>query len=197
MAALFAKKPSFATEPEMLYRMMRGQQLRAGFYHTTPGQENWYPPEKVDKPKAQEVSVVVDDEYLALSESVGVDSPIVADELLKRCLKQQKIFVYNTEHVEKYLKSRFTNSAQQLVWKPLRQKDRSGRWKVYDHAIPGHALKKAETVIRTFDRPDDLVFEVSDYRAIKPDPFLSVRIKNSNTRFVIAFWDEPNFRMEE
>lgn len=155
-------------------------------------------PEPVKKPEAQKTEVVVDDEYLALSESVGVDSPIVANELLKRCLKQQRIFVYNTEHVEKYLKSMFTNGQQRLVWKGLRKKDsdRTG-YDQYAHAVPGHALQKAEKVIETFDRPDDLCFEVSDYEDVKPDPFLSVRIKNSDTRFVIAYWDEPNFRMEE
>lgn len=160
--------------------------------------EPFVKPEPVEKPQQKETKVVVDDEYLALSESVGVDSPIVADELLKRCLKQQKVFVYNTAHVEKYLKSMFTNNRQRLVWSPLRQKDQNEyENKQYDHAVPGHALQKAEKVLETFDRPNDLCFEVSDYEDVKPDPFLSVRIKNSDTRFVIAYWDEPNFRMEE
>lgn len=160
-------------------------------------------PEKVDKPEAKGTQVEVDDEYLALSESVGVDSPIVADELLKRCLKAERIFVYNTEHVEKYLKSMFTKSNQQLVWKALRKKDVDdmrrplGIDPLYNRAIPGHALAKADKLIQAFDRPDDLCFEVSDYEDVRPDPFLSVRIKNSDSRFVIAYWDEPNFRMEE
>lgn len=154
--------------------------------------------ENIEKPETAEADVVVDDEYLALSESIGVDSPIVADELLKRCLKQQRIFVYPTAHVEKYLRSIFDNNRQRLVWRGLRGKDAKGLGQgVYNHAIPGHALLKAEKVIKTFDRPDDLCFEVSDYEAVKPDPFLSVRIQGSQTRFVIAYWDEPNFRMEE
>lgn len=167
-------------------------------------------PKKVDKPEAKGTQVKVDDEYLALSESVGVDSPIVANELLKRCLKAERIFIYNTEHVEKYLKSMFTKSNQRLVWKPLRAKDSDtttysfstgsstkNETGIYNRAIPGHALQKADTLIQAFDRPDDLCFEVSDYEDVRPDPFLSVRIKNSDSRFVIAYWDEPNFRMEE
>lgn len=154
--------------------------------------------EKVDEPSASETKVEVDDEYLVLAESVGLDTPVVANELLKRCLKELKIFVYPTDHVERYLRSNFTHERQRLVWRALRRKDTEAPAQaVYDHPVPGHALTKADKLLRVFDHPNDLVFEVSDYVAVKPDPFLSVRIKGSQTRFVIAFWDEPNFRMEE
>lgn len=191
---LFGKNPRETTTSLMQQIVEADRRRSLGMFGEKP--EPFVKPEPVEKPQQKETSVVVDDEYLALSESVGVDSPIVADELLKRCLKQQRVFVYNTAHVEKYLKSMFTNNRQRLVWSALRSKDKDGRSQ-YKHAVPGHALQKAEKVLETFDRPDDLCFEVSDYEDVKPDPFLSVRIKNSDTRFVIAYWDEPNFRMEE
>jgi hypothetical protein len=193
MAGLFGRSPG---EELVELRKMMMQHQQGGFFNEYPINEYPISPEPVDQPVSVEPKVVVDDEYLALSESVGVDSPVVSNELLKRCLKQEKIFVYNTEHVEKYLRSKFTSTRQMLVWKPLRKKDAGGR-QIYNHPIPGYALQRAERVLQSFDRPNDLVFEVSDYEEVKPDPFLSVRLRDSDNRFVIAFWDEPNFRMEE
>jgi len=159
---------------------------------------------KQPQPKAEEVRVEIDDNYLELAEDIGLDSMCVLEEMLKACLKKEKIFVYPTDKAEKYLESKFTNSSQQVVWRPLRKQDINENYPsstlvrmVYNRAVPGFALQKVKTISEAFTYPSELTFEVSDYEEVKPDPFLSVRIKGSEKRFVVAVWDEPNFRMEE
>lgn len=154
--------------------------------------------------KPEETKPEIDAEYLELAEAVGVDSPIVMDDKLKHFLKAQKIFVFDVERVEGFLKREANKKEDRMryniVWKPIRQADVEEDHtygEVYNKAIPGHALAKAKTIIENFSKPGCLIFEVSDYEVQRPDPFMSVRIKGSKTRFVFAHWDEPNFRMED
>ena len=62
---------------------------------------------------------------------------------------------------------------------------------VYPHAVPLHALLKVEELEDEFT-PGALQFVVSDYEAVKPDPFLLVTAAGL-PNYVIDVWDEPNF----
>lgn len=74
----------------------------------------------------------------------------------------------------------------------------------YDKMIPLHALRKVALIDREFT--GEVSFFVCDYAlapAIQhPDPFLMAVIKNPNLengtgRFIIDFWDEPGFGLEQ
>lgn len=76
------------------------------------------------------------------------------------------------------------------VWKPLRAVDADGE-KVYDKAVPMHALLKVEALEQEIG-PNKLTFHVSDYKAVNPDPFLMVTAPGLD-KYVIDVWDEPGF----
>jgi hypothetical protein len=112
-------------------------------------------------------------------------------------------------------------------WKPLRIRDRldvafgtrsevgvygitraSDRYQgagatIYDRTVPLHALRKVSVLEKELGA--GISFLVSDYVA-KPefvvDPFLMVVVKNPDLdrgigRFVVDFWDEPGFGIEQ
>jgi len=75
---------------------------------------------------------------------------------------------------------------------------------VYDKLVPIHALRKVAAIEAEFREP--VAFFVCDYAPAPhiehPDPFLMVVINNERLskgagRFVIDFWDEPGFGIEE
>jgi hypothetical protein len=72
---------------------------------------------------------------------------------------------------------------------------------VYDKVIPMHALQRIAAVEKTYSKP--VSFFVSDYATephIRPDPFLLVVLRDTPVelgRFVIDFWDEPNFGIDK
>lgn len=74
----------------------------------------------------------------------------------------------------------------------------------YDKLVPIHALRKVAETERDF--PDPVSFFVCDYAPAPhiehPDPFLMAVINNARLnqgvgRFVIDFWDEPGFGLEQ
>ena len=74
----------------------------------------------------------------------------------------------------------------------------------YDRAVPIHALRKVAMIEKAFK--GDVGFLVNDYalaaHIVNPDPFLMVVIPNPKLnigigRFVIDFWDEPGFGIEQ
>lgn len=74
----------------------------------------------------------------------------------------------------------------------------------YNHTIPLHAMRRVAAIEREFT--GDVAFFVSDYALLPavlyPDPFLMAVIPNPNLsrgegRFVIDFWDEPGFGIEQ
>lgn len=79
-----------------------------------------------------------------------------------------------------------------------------GSGRVYNRTIPLHALRRVATIEK--EHPGNVAFFVSDYalapHVIYPDPFLMAVIPNPNAangtgRFVIDFWDEPGFGIEQ
>lgn len=82
--------------------------------------------------------------------------------------------------------------------------DQKGSHKVYDRTIPLHAVRRIAAIEKEFT--GDVAFFVSDYALLPsvlyPDPFLMAVIPNVNVangvgRFVIDFWDEPGFGIEQ
>jgi hypothetical protein len=69
----------------------------------------------------------------------------------------------------------------------------------YTKPIPLPVLQLAEKVVDRFGHGLGIELYVSDYRAVRPDPFLAVFCKEGSGlsqetfRYVIAHWDEPNF----
>lgn len=80
----------------------------------------------------------------------------------------------------------------------------AGSSPVYDRLVPAHALKKVVKIEKAFG--DKVALFVSDYAPMPhiqhPDPFLMAvilnpRVKEGVGRFVIDFWDEPGFGIEQ
>lgn len=79
-----------------------------------------------------------------------------------------------------------------------------GSSKPYDRTIPLHAVRRCAAIEKDYKGP--VSFFVSDYalapQIVNPDPFLMAVIPNLNVgngtgRFVIDFWDEPGFGIEQ
>lgn len=75
---------------------------------------------------------------------------------------------------------------------------------VYDQTIPLHALRKVASITKAFG--DKVKLFISDYAPLEsivyPDPFLLAVVPNPALnrgigRFVIDFWDEPGFGLEQ
>lgn len=110
-------------------------------------------------------------------------------------------------------------------WLPLRLKDHlnvafgteprgsqrasdyyDGNSRLYGHVIPLRVLKRIELVEQAAaENGLHIYFAASDYATAldrKPDPFLMVMAHNPNLsvgvgRFIIDFWDEPGFGIEQ
>lgn len=86
-----------------------------------------------------------------------------------------------------------------------REYDKPGDQLVYDRTIPLHAVRRVAAIERTLPG-SDIAFFVSDYALLPavlcPDPFLmavipNINVRNGTGRFVIDFWDEPGFGIEQ
>lgn len=76
----------------------------------------------------------------------------------------------------------------------------------YDKTVPLHALRKVAKIEKEFPKKKAVSFFVCDYAPAPhieyPDPFLMAVIKNDKLasgvgRFILDFWDEPGFGMEQ
>jgi hypothetical protein len=139
------------------------------------------------------------DEYAALARELGISTQVVNDERLKAVLAEECIPVYDMAAVKKYMDSTVNNEKARgaslglkWIWTPLRKSD-AGGGNCYVHPVP---LPVLLTVKKLVDRlgTDSVEFFVTDYEVVKPDPFLAVRAKGSQTKYVIERWDEPSFR---
>lgn len=106
---------------------------------------------------------------------------------------------YHGPHTERRM--RWSNSGQQHN-EATEEIESSGL--PYDKLVPIHALRKVAEVEREFSGP--VSFFVCDYAPAPhiehPDPFLMAVIDNARLnqgvgRFVIDFWDEPGFGLEQ
>lgn len=99
-----------------------------------------------------------------------------------------------TKHVEAYQTHQGPQTYERLI----------GQHSVYDKTIPLHALRKVAAIDKRF--AGRVALMVCDYAlapAIQhPDPFLMAvvenpKVANGTGRFVIDFWDEPGFGLEQ
>lgn len=139
--------------------------------------------------------------YEALAAEVGLENGGLREGRLIRVLQKLEIRIYPLQQVRAYLhKMRGMNNF--WCWKALRKKDgqvvRCNNWmsdgavwdKIYQGRVPAHAL---EMVLRIeAELPTGYGFFVSDYEAVRPDPFLMV-CGAGTTHYVIDAWDEPGF----
>jgi len=94
----------------------------------------------------------------------------------------------------------WTSSGQQM--KATKEVKSSGE--PYNKLVPIHALRKVAEIEKSF--VDPVSFFICDYAPAPhiehPDPFLMVVVNNARLnegvgRFVIDFWDEPGFGLEQ
>lgn len=152
------------------------------------------------------------DEYVALARKAGTLAnikPAIKQQKLVRLLRDSDTLVYDARQVHEYMKA----AAQQeptrtnYVWRPLRASDmprsrrcrfqhvdQIGGWiigtTVYRELVPASVL---HTVVKLAKLDRNLCFFVTDYEAVRPDPFLAVT-KPGLPFYVIEFWNEPGFK---
>lgn len=165
-------------------------------------------------------------EYRELSMSIGYEPIDVTVEDFKRFLLEHDIPIYNRDEVIKYMDNKIAEerrSNKQILgwgWRPLREQDKiktsfGMHWKkyaggefssdyydthqrLYYRTVPLKVLKKAALINKEFGTKVALL--ISDYTDIDPDPFLMAVIcdaDGAHNRFIIDFWDEPGFGLEQ
>jgi hypothetical protein len=196
------RRPKVTTEPEMVKVLERPKE---------------YKPQTVYKDGEL-------DEYIQLANETGVYIGDVWVERLKAFLVKNDISVFNLQEVCTYMDAKAKMDASNnggWRWLPYRGKDRIGRgfgsWNsrssdwyhanhpIYDKLIPKQALKKVALISKEFG--EQVNFFVTDYTpkpGLLADPFLMVvvplsseRLSTGEGRFVIDFWDEPGFGLEQ
>ncbi len=83
-------------------------------------------------------------------------------------------------------------------WRPLRAVDvefqPNANVTPYDKPVPIDMLRRVKTIADRFG--NKVVFAVTDYAAVRPDPFLAVSprgLVDQSRTLVIGVWDEPGF----
>ena len=127
-------------------------------------------------------------EYQRLCDELDFCCPESVGTSLLALIRSQHVPRYDYAEVMAYLGS-ICPPGVSVVWKRLNGWS-PGDGPRYHRAVPIHMLRRAAALLRADPK---LVFEVSDYEAPDPDPFLAVRRRESEQRFVIGAWDEPGF----
>ena len=141
------------------------------------------------------------DEYRRAAAEIGFENAALRVAEFRLFLAEESIFVYNTDHVMRFLFS-IMPEGMRLEWKALRAADVTTMTRMssmlggsfeastsrYTKPVPIDALK---LVKRISDRFPDAKFYVSDWVEHRPDPFLQVGYGGST--FIVYHWDEPKF----
>lgn len=139
-------------------------------------------------------------EYLKLAKKAGYDATAAIAErqmeikscLLRNFLAENGICVYPENKVIRYMNS-VTPAYHRWTWRRVDRSERS-QYGPYSKPIPEAVLMTMVKIREAF--PDGVVFEVTDIEMMPAgDPFLRVRIKNTQENFIIERWNEPRFRM--
>jgi hypothetical protein len=163
------------------------------------------------------------DEYVRVARELGFEPPSLVDLKLGMFLQQQEIPCYDNQKVDHHLREWVERehgpngpfgtfeTRHYWCWKPLskdatKHKSLSARLGAmvseqhgdvtsipYDKHVPIEALKTAQRI--KVGAPCEVEFFVSDYQAVRPDPFLMVRAAGGKREFVVAHWDEPGFSL--
>lgn len=179
---------------------------------------------EVARPEPMVIETVAEDafsEYSALAEQIGFSNPAIERVRMLNFLQREEIPVYDNGRVEEFMNSlvdkingkkrkRDTGAWNPFyggivwVWKPLRAIDAdavsSGGYvddgyftaRQYDRAVPIDVLKTVAKISTAFPEAN---FFVTDYATKTPDPFLCVRLPGRSEHFVVAVWDEPDFKL--
>lgn len=158
-------------------------------------------PSEVDL--SNELNKLEMEEYAKVSKRVGYESVDLLRVEFESFLKEENILVYNYADVSTFLVAEIRKLREEtgrqyytLSWVPLREydRDRDNAYEPlpYTKTIPLPALLLVDKIYDRFG--SSVKFKVSDYEAVKPDPFLMVVI--GNVSYVIAHWDEPGFKGE-
>ena len=139
------------------------------------------------------------DEYRRAATEIGFENDALRIAEFRLFLAEESIFIYNTEHVMRFLHS-IMPEGMRLEWKALRAGDVVPRFSAssfmtgiyesprYTKPVPLNALK---LVKRISDKFPDAKFYVSDWVEHRPDPFLQVEY--GGKAFIVYHWDEPKF----
>ena len=163
-----------------------------------------------------------DAEYVALATSLGIELPVFFQAELEKYFAANFIDVYPMEAVNKYMQAMLTRESMKdasqryyWFWRPLRAVDvatcKLSRGRIaanspvpiggdvrgyepdpYARPVPFPVLQTVKAISDTFG--ERVAFFVSDYAAVKPDPFLMVSAPGC-PGYVIERWDEPGFRV--
>lgn len=157
----------------------------------------------VSVPKAQPLKKIEaaapPEEYLALRAKIGMGRPQPANRLAQY-LEEKGIPVYPTALVSKFLareaakeqkrqrkaKTLPDNQTIQVIWVGHGE---------YRRHVPYPVLKLMAEIKEAMPPTENVGFWISDYQAVRPDPFLSVGIIYNGRweQYVVAHWDEPNW----
>jgi hypothetical protein len=149
--------------------------------------------------------------YLTLAKSIGLESAGTDEARMLDCLDKLSLKPYDVDKVDAYLTHKAEAQRENIywLWKPLRKSDEEAVGltvnrvsvplspKRYGQAVPAHALETVAMVLRELP---DAVFLVSDYEAVKPDPFLAVttaRLLQEGRVWIVDVWQEPGFGVPE
>ena len=153
-------------------------------------------------------------DYVKIARSAGIDSPspIVDEARIMNMIDGLGLKVYSFDKVDNYLyrKALKQGTNMRWVWKPVRAKDDNYAIKHNDRAVIAgvgmvydkmYAQQIPINVLKLMKEMDcemsDVMFLVSDYEVVKPDPFLAIttqELLNSGKIWIVAQWDEPGFK---
>lgn len=133
------------------------------------------------------------DEYEETARRIGYEPNGLMEKRLKLFLAENKIPIYDFQHVSRYMDQVAEAQGKRWGWVPMRSKDlnchsRAINSRVYKEIIPIEVLKTVETILSRFPEAHFFVTLIVSY----PDPFIAVSIDNSEL-MVFAHWDEPAF----
>lgn len=150
--------------------------------------------------------------YLAAARLIHLESATTDEVRMLRVIDRLGLPVYEFAKVDGYLYREALKQGTNVrwAWKPLRESDRkaidgdslalasedlvgSVALRVYGHAVPEQVLIQAREIMKAMP---DVVFLVSDYEVVKPDPFLAITTKKllaESKIWIVAQWDEPGF----
>lgn len=150
--------------------------------------------------------------YLALAHEVGMDTSASSEEAkITQAIYDLKLPTYPFNLVDDYLynKAIVEGKNERWVWRPMRSADLAKLKDVradyeggagvlqplqYARRVPSEVLETAKALL---EKDPAVNFLISDYTAVKPDPFLAVTtpgLLEQGKIWIVAVWDEPGFR---
>jgi len=152
--------------------------------------------------------------YVTLAKSIGLESAATDEARLIQAIAECDLPVYDYDKVDNYLYHQTLSSKipMRWGWKPLREADvkavlgysngalssaQDGFGLLFSRQYAGKVPEQVlTTVAMILKKVPDATFMVSDYEAIKPDPFLMVttpRMMEAHRMFIVSQWDEAGF----